>query len=73
MQTAQELSPSEFRLAHPDTCFACHCRLEAYRYEEDGIVTCSAACATTVAKRGQPARTSPPVPWATDDDEALLT
>jgi len=73
MQSVKELSPTEFRRAYPDTCFACHCRLKAYRYEEEEIVTCSASCAKKVAMRGLPARTALPVPWATDDEEALLT
>jgi hypothetical protein len=70
---AKDLTPSEFRLAYPDTCFACHCRLKLYRYEDNGIVTCSASCANSVVIRGQPARAAPPVPWATDDEEAMLT
>jgi hypothetical protein len=73
MQSGKDLSPAEFRLAYPDTCFTCHCRLKAYRYQEDGIVTCSTSCADQVRLRGLPARTAPPVPWATDDEEALLT
>jgi hypothetical protein len=73
MQSVKELSPAEFRRSYPDTCFTCHCRLKAYRHEENGIATCSASCASSVAMRGLPAITTPPVPWATDDEEALLT
>jgi hypothetical protein len=73
MQSVKNLSPAEFRLAYPDTCFTCHCRLRACWYEENGIVTCSASCADTAAKRGLLARSIPPVAWATDDEEALLT
>ena len=73
MQSVKDLSPTEFRRAYPDICFTCHCRLKAYRYEEGEIITCSASCANKITRRGLPATTAPPVPWATDDEEALLT
>ena len=73
MQSFRDFSPAEFRVAYPDTCFTCHCRLKAYRYEDDGIATCSASCADKARKRGQPLKSAEPVPWATDDEEALVT
>jgi hypothetical protein len=51
MQSVKDLSPAEFRRSYPDTCFTCHCRLKAYRYEENGIATCSASCARGPAPR----------------------
>jgi hypothetical protein len=73
MQSVRDFSPAEFRVAYPDTCFTCHCRLKAYRYEDDGIATCSASCADKARARGQPLKSAEPVPWATDDEEALVT
>jgi|RhiMethySRZTD1v2_1073278.scaffolds.fasta_scaffold4675793_1 hypothetical protein len=73
MQSVKDFSPAEFRRAYPDTCFTCHCRLKAYRYEEHGVATCSASCADKVRTRELPLRTAEPVPWATDDEEALIT
>ena len=52
MQSVKDLSPTEFRRAYPDTCFTCHCRLKAYRYEEGEIITCSASCANKITRRG---------------------
>jgi hypothetical protein len=73
MQNVTELSPAQFRQAYPDTCFACHCRVTGYRHEEEDLVACSASCAAKLKQQGLPARIAPPVPWATDDEEALPT
>lgn len=71
MESTIELSPAQFRQVYPDTCFACGCRLEGYRYEEDEIVACSASCAAKLKHQGWPSHMTAPVPWATDDEEAL--
>lgn len=73
MESIIELSPAQFRQAYPDRCFACHCVVKDHRYEADGLVACSDGCAAKLKRDGVLSRMTPPVPWATDDEEALLT